>query len=95
MYGPIIYDPYKEIYYRFLFRKISDDKHNSIQDKDINIVIMDKDFGYLGETCIGNGKEWNAKNAYVTEEGLNIEYFAPNDFSEDNLRFKIFNIKLL
>ena len=95
MYGPIIYDPYKEIYYRFLFRKISDDKHNSIQDKDINIVIMDKDFGYLGETCIGNGKEWNAKNAYVTEEGLNIEYFAPNDFSEDNLRFKIFNTKLL
>ena len=94
MYGPIIYDGYRSVYYRFLLKKVTDkQKSNSIPNKEINIVIMDKDFHYLGETTIGNGKKWNIQNAFITQEGLNIEYLSPENLDEDHLVFKVFQLK--
>ena len=94
MYGPIIYDIYRGVYYRFLLKKVTDKrKSNSVPDKDINIVIMDKDFNYLGETTIGNGKKWNIQNAFITQEGLNIEHLSPENQDEDHMVFKIFQLK--
>ena len=51
---------------------------------------MDKDFKYLGETILGIERQYHWKNAFVTEEGLNIEYLDAGDIDEVNLILKIF-----
>ena len=94
MYGPILYDQYREVYYRFLLKKVTDEtKSNSIPDKEICIILMDQNFNYLGETCIGNGKSWNINNTFITKEGLNIEYLSPENENEDYMFFKVFQLK--
>ena len=93
MYGPIIYDPHQHVFYRFLYKKVANKKTNlSIQEKDICIILMDEDFKYLGESIIGNGREWNTNNSFVTPDGLCVEYIADKT-NEDYLKFKVFKIK--
>lgn len=94
MYGPIIYDKYREVYYRIMTKKVADSQNNySIQDKNIYIVIMDEEFHYIGETIIGNGKRWNINNTLVTKEGLNIEYISSENAEEEYIIFKVFKLK--
>ena len=66
---------------------------NSKEKKVLSIIVMDKDFKYLGESKIGPCSEWNWKNSFVTSEGLNIEYNTPKDFNENYLTFKTFIFK--
>jgi hypothetical protein len=92
-YTAIIYDKFREVYYRFLWKGIDNATiHSRLEDKPISVIILDRDFKYLGETIIGNGKDWNWRNSFVTKEGLNIEYIE-KDFKEVYLTFKIFTIK--
>lgn len=94
MYGAIIYDNYRKIYYRFLERGIPNATiQMTMKDKLINVIIMNEKFEYLGETTLGTGKEWNWANSFVTEEGLNIEYLDKNDLDENYLIFKILTLK--
>lgn len=96
MYGAIIYDNYRKIYYRFLERGIPNATiQMTMKDKLINVIIMNEKFEYLGETTLGTGKEWNWANSFVTEEGLNIEYLDKNDLDENYLIFKILTLKKL
>lgn len=91
MYGAILYDSYRKMYYRFLLQGVPNATVNSVkEEKPITIVIMDDKLNYLGETVIGTGKEWNWKNSFITQEGLNIEYIDNEDINEDYLNFKIF-----
>lgn len=91
MYGAILYDSYRKMYYRFLLQGIPNATVNSVkEEKPISIIIMDDKFNYLGETIIGTGKTWNWRNTFVTKEGLNIEYLDDKDINEDYLIFKIF-----
>lgn len=93
MYGPIIYDRFRNLYYRFLFKGVPNASFSTPkEEKPIIIIIMDKNLEYLGETFIGNGKEWNWNNSFVSEEGLNIEYID-NEMNEDYLIFKVFSVK--
>ena len=94
LYGGILYDPWREVYYRFLEQRASDVTNRTpLTSKAIIIICMDKDFNYLGETNIGTGKQWNWNNAFVTKEGLNIEYLDINDMEELYMNFKIFTLK--
>ncbi|MFS4456929.1 DUF4221 family protein [Maribacter sp. 2304DJ31-5] len=94
LYGALKYDKYRKIYYRFICRAIPDATiHTSLEEKPVGIIIMDKDFKYLGETILGIGKEWNWQNSFVTEEGLNIEYLEEDDIDEVALILKIFTVK--
>lgn len=96
MYGAIIYDPYRQVYYRFLLQGIPNAIIGTSMDKKpIDIIIMDDKFNYLGETVIGVEKEWNWTNSFVTREGLNIEYIDSKNVNEDYLIFKIFALKKL
>lgn len=96
MYGAIIYDPYRKVYYRFLLQGIPNATiATSKEEKPINIIIMDENFNYLGETVIGTGKKWNWTNSFVTCEGLNIEYIDNEDTNEDYLNFRIFIPELI
>lgn len=96
MYGGIIYDKYRKVYYRFIERGIPDATlKTSMKDKLINVIIMNEKFEYLGETTLGNGNEWNWENSFVTKEGLNIECLDTNDLDELYLKFKIFALNKL
>lgn len=94
MYGAILYDKYRKVYYRFLRRAVkeSDNKFN-LKDKPIAVIVYDNQFNYLGETDLGPAKECHWENSFVTKEGLNIEWVNPNDIEEANLILKIFVLK--
>ena len=92
-YAAVKYDRYRNIYYRVLLNAIPDATvQTSWREKPVTIIVMDKDFKYLGESTIGKGdKEWCWQNFFVTREGLNIEYIEKD--SEDYLTLKIFTLK--
>jgi len=91
MYAAIIYDKFRKVYYRFLRRAIPNaPKPTSWKEKKIAVIIMDKNFNYLGETTLGTERKWHWQNSFVTKEGLNIEYIEDNDIDEVNLSFKTF-----
>lgn len=94
LYGGILYDKYRDVYYRFL-RKALPEKGVRLrwENKKVAVVVMDKDFNYLGETELGDMNEFYPDNSFVTKEGLNVEYVAPNDVEEKFLTFRIFKLK--
>lgn len=94
LYGGILYDKYRNVYYRFL-RKALPEKGVRLrwENKKVAVVVMDQDFKYLGETEIGDLNEFYPDNSFVTKEGLNVEYVAPDDVEEKFLTFRIFTLK--
>lgn len=93
-YASILYDKYRKVYYRFLLKGISDvSPEASFKDKPIAVIVLDKNFNYLGETTLGLWKDWNWRNSFVTQEGLNIEYLDKDDIDETTMNFKILRIK--
>jgi hypothetical protein len=95
MYAAILYDSFRNIYYRFLLKGVPSATFSTPkEEKPVVIIMMDENFNYLGETNIGTGKEWNWNNSFVTREGLNIEYIG-KDLNEDYLTFKIFSMDLI
>jgi len=92
MYAAILYDKFRKVYYRYLRKAIPNAPLNqSWKEKEIAVIIMDKDFNYLGETVLGTEREWHWQNSFVTKEGLNIEYLDNSDIDEANLTLKIFS----
>lgn len=93
LYGALLYDNYRKIYYRFMLNSIPNAKITTpIEEKKISVIIMDCNFKYLGESIIGDCGRWNYKNAFITSEGLNIEFIDKKDFDENFLRFRTFTI---
>lgn len=93
LYGGILYDPWRKIYYRFMQQGLANaSTRTPLTSKPITIILMDEKFNYLGETLIGTGENWNWKNSFVTKEGLNVEYLDTNDVDETFMNFKIFKI---
>lgn len=66
-----------------------------LKEKSIVVIVMDKDFKYLGETNVGSWREWNYNNVFVTKEGLNIEYLDKNDIEEVAMTIKVLALKKL
>ena len=84
LYGAILYDSYRNVYYRFMLQGIPHATlENRISDKLVVVVLMDEQFNYLGETILGTGEEWNCENSFVTSEGLMIEYIDLSMNSEE------------
>jgi hypothetical protein len=91
LYAGIKYDKYNKLYYRFIRKGIINAKPaDDLLDKDLAVIIFDKDFNYLGENVIGESKKWNWENSFVTKEGLNIEFIEQSNNDETQLMFKIF-----
>ncbi|WP_256012202.1 DUF4221 family protein [Desertivirga xinjiangensis] len=92
-YAAIKYDKFRKVYYRFLRHRVNNYTESSQwTDKSVSIIILDESLNYLGETNIGTIKNWYLQNAFVTEEGLNIEYI-PDNLNEDYLIYKIFTLE--
>ncbi len=93
VYAAIKYDKYRDVYYRFFLNAMPESsKSLNWKKKPISVIIMDKDFNYIGETVIGTGEDWYWQNSFVTQEGLNVEYIEKN-FDEVYLTLKIFTLK--
>jgi hypothetical protein len=94
-YAAIKYDKYRKLYYRFLRRSLPEGNENTdLNKKPIAVIIMDESFNYLGETTLGSARNWYLKNAFVTKEGLNIEYLEDN-LNEEFLTLRTFTVKNL
>lgn len=93
LYGAILYDSWRKVYYRFMQKGILNaTTKNAINEKQIILILFDDKFNYLGEKNIGNGVNWYIPNAFVTEKGLNIQYIDQSDMEEEYLKFKIFTM---
>lgn len=99
MYGNLIYDKYREVYYRFVYPKT--ELKDSDNYKDIwllgrtkfSIMILDKDLNLLGETLFPENT-YASNLLFVRADGLYISTsFIKNPaFSDDNLCFRRFDL---
>jgi len=94
LYTCIRYDPYRNVYYRFMSQGMHDFTiKTSVREKPVVVIVMDESFSYLCETVLGSAEKWNWLNSFVTSEGLMIEYFDPDlDSEEEYLTFKILTL---
>lgn len=98
-YLALIYDKYRNVYYRFVYPGI-----NVVRDDDImklsefrrvfSIMVIDKDFNILGETLMPENT-YNSNMFFINEAGLWISANHPDNpnFDEDTIRFQLFTLK--
>lgn len=86
-YGPILYDKYRNVYYRFACLPDFDiDVHKVPIRKPIEVVVLNEDFELIGKCLIKKELYW-INQCFVGEDGLHIQVETEN---EDELRFKTF-----
>lgn len=90
-YGPICYDQWKRVYYRFIGVGLNDwslEKDRNLQNKKCwSIMIMDEQFNKIGEEYIGD--VYNTAYHFVTSEGL---YLLKRSKDEDVASYSLFTI---
>ncbi len=94
-YGNLIYDKYRQVYYRFVFPEVSVDDEKNFMDiyhngrKQFSIIILDKKMNMVGETLFPEYC-FNPYLFFVSEDGLyiSISHFKRPDFNENTLRFQ-------
>lgn len=86
-YTSVLYDTYRDLYYRLVVLPKVDYDLNDIttQQKDLAVIILNKDFKKVGEYCLEHDR-YMYINAFVASEGLCINVFSEDD---DYLKFKI------
>lgn len=98
-YNDLLYDPYREVYYRIAYPPSTLDKGVRSMEllqfgrKNFSIIILDKEFRILGETLFPDNT-YNPKIMLVRPEGLYISdshYLNPR-FSDDILSFRKFEL---
>lgn len=98
-YNNLLYDPYREVYYRIAYPHSTLDKGVRSMElvqfgrKNFSIIILDKDFRIVGETLFPDNT-YNPGIMFVRPEGLYISdshYLSPQ-FSDDILSFRMFEL---
>ncbi len=85
-YDAILYDPWRQLYYRFVRFPRADAMKNFFNNKPVGIIVLDKDLKYLGEERFPeNNVGYDTFNAFVTPEGLFIKPLVSKD--EDLVTF--------
>ncbi|WP_075559519.1 DUF4221 family protein [Parabacteroides timonensis] len=102
-YGGILYDPYREVYYRIAYpateigRKLKDREAMELLQfgrKNFTIMILDKQFRLLGETRMPD-YTYNSNLLFVRPDGLYISSSHPfnENYNDDELCFQLFELK--
>lgn len=98
-YNNLLYDPYREVYYRIAYPPSTLDKGIRSMEllqfgrKNFSIIILDKNFRILGETLFPDNT-YNPQIIFVRPEGLYISdshYLNPR-FSDDILSFQKYEL---
>lgn len=90
-YDAVLADPYRQLYYRIARLPFPNHRKGTLNDKPVVVIVLDKDFHYLGESRLPEGKPYNPYNAYVSPEGLHIQLADLKD--EDHLTFQILGVE--
>lgn len=94
LYQKIMFDRFKNIYYRLLLREqsLKDEKgvYASIFSKDLIVMVLDKDFKVVAERNIGNSYSWFY--SFVTEKGLYIRRNNSSRPVRSNNKYEYFTI---
>jgi len=97
-YGSLLYDPYREVFYRFCFPAIEIESEEELEQlrgfaKDFSIMILDRDLKVLGETRF-KGYNYVTENVFVAKEGLYMSVNHPDNYDneEDYLSFVLYEL---
>lgn len=98
MYGNLIYDKYRDVYYRFVYpeTKLENDNYMDIWQlgrTKFSILILDKNFEILGETLFPENI-YASNLFFIRKDGLYIStsFFKNPTFSDDKLCFRRFDL---
>lgn len=98
-YETLIYDTYREVFYRFAFPTLEVNDENEVlrlrhAPGPFSIMILDNDLNVLGETFFEKGR-YLPSNFFINEEGLYLSANHPDnpDNREDFFRFQRFVLK--
>ncbi len=90
-YKKILFDPYRNLYYRFFLREmpLKDDKgiYNNLSKKDIIIMVLDNNFNIIAENNIGTS--YLPYYSFVTRKGL---YVGTTPKKNTNPKYAYFSI---
>ena len=89
-YGPIYWDPHREVYYRFVELPISEQDFNSKNwFKKCSIILLDKDFNIIGETQFDDDVN---RLGIVDASGFLIPIRCPDD-TDDYLCLGVYGLE--
>ncbi|MCE5227299.1 MAG: DUF4221 domain-containing protein [Porphyromonadaceae bacterium] len=99
-YGNLIYDKYRNVYYRIAYPEIEIEKNVRPLEllmygrKKFSIIILDQDFNTIGETLFPE-YIYNSAVMFIREDGLYISTSHPMnpDYSDDKLTFKCLTLE--
>jgi len=99
MYRNILYDPYKNIYYRFVYIENELNKNENFSEQLryghslFSILILDENFNVIGETLFPEFI-YNPTLAFVDEDGFYISesHYRNPDYNDDVLSFRKFKL---
>lgn len=92
-YGNIVYDPWRNLYYRIVEKSTPMPGVNlSNKAKKLSIIILDEDFRVIGESDIKEEAFSVFRySVFVSQGGLNIQLLT----GEDELAFAVYSIEIL
>jgi hypothetical protein len=100
-YENLLYDRYREVYYRFAFPDLEVDTEEEVRALRNNpgpfvVMVFDKNLKLLGETYFEGGM-YLPMNAFVGKKGLYLSTNNPDnpENQEDKMGFEIFELKKL
>ena len=88
-YGGILFDKYREVYYRICLNPNNNSKQDIILRKPASIIILDINFKKIGETFIPK-YEYDISSCFISPEGLHIRVESDDD---DIMTFKTFKLE--
>ncbi len=92
-YLSIVYDRYRDVYYRFAQQPVKeyDDEKDNCYHKPFSIIILDNSFNIIGEKKMEMEEYINSPYIYfVTKEGLHLCHESDN---EDEIKFTVYKLK--
>lgn len=100
-YENLIYDPYREVFYRFAYPELDVDTEEEVRALRNNpgpfvVMVFDQDLKLLGEKVFEEGK-YLPMNAFVGINGLYISTNNPDNpkNQEDQMGFEVFELNTL
>ena len=99
IYGIVLYDKYRDCFYRFFYPGYTDDEEYPIDKLWMlrnsrpftGVMVLDKDLNILGEYVFDKFQVHASSNVFVGEEGLYLSLNNKNspDYDEDHLRYMV------
>ncbi len=85
-YRNIIYDKYRDLYYRLFCLPL---KEGNDKWQPVGLIVLDGNFNYVGEGLFPDDVNLRYSNSFVSKEGLNIQVMTDNDDLMTFYQFKV------